>query len=129
MTVTRTVRESTPKVSTRELRALRLFERHGHRIERLAPDVYLVPSQDSARSYRVLYGEQESCLCPDHKIRGVNCVHIYVVGISLAKRRGESSPCLCYEGLVFVGHLVEDPGTGEEVEAFEPVSCRRCGNR
>ena len=39
----------------------------------------------------------------------------------------EERPCACYGGLVFVGHLVEDPETGEEAEAFEPYPCRRCG--
>ena len=28
--------------------------------------------------------------------------------------------------VVYIGHLVEDPGTGEEVEVFEAVPCRRC---
>ncbi len=36
----------------------------------------------------------------------------------------EERPCACYGGLVYVGHLVEEDG--EEVEAFEPVPCRRC---
>jgi hypothetical protein len=27
----------------------------------------------------------------------------------------------CYEGVVYIGHLVEDPGTGEEVEVLERV--------
>ncbi len=31
----------------------------------------------------------------------------------------------CYEGLVFIGHLVEDDETGETAEVFEPVPCRR----
>jgi hypothetical protein len=35
-------------------------------------------------------------------------------------------PCACYEGAVYIGHLVEDPGTGEEVEVIEAVPCRRC---
>ena len=35
-------------------------------------------------------------------------------------------PHACYEGVICVGHLVEDPGTGEEVEVFESVACRRC---
>ena len=34
--------------------------------------------------------------------------------------------CACLDGVVCVGHLVEDPGTGEEVEVIEAVSCRRC---
>ncbi len=32
----------------------------------------------------------------------------------------------CYEGVLYIGHLVEDPGTGEEVEVIEAVPCRRC---
>jgi hypothetical protein len=32
----------------------------------------------------------------------------------------------CYGGVVYIGHLVEDPGTGEEVEVIEAVPCRRC---
>jgi hypothetical protein len=37
-----------------------------------------------------------------------------------------ASPHACYEGVVYIGHLVEDPGAGEEVEVFEAVPCRRC---
>ena len=32
--------------------------------------------------------------------------------------------CACYEGLVFIGHLVE--ADGEEVEVIDAVPCRRC---
>jgi hypothetical protein len=37
-------------------------------------------------------------------------------------------PCGCIAGVVYIGHMVigED---GEEVEVFEAVSCRRCGDR
>jgi hypothetical protein len=36
-------------------------------------------------------------------------------------------PHACTDGGVYIGHLVvEDPGTGEEVEVFEAVPCRRC---
>lgn len=38
----------------------------------------------------------------------------------------ESGPCACYEGLVFVGHLVESEADGEEVEVVEAIPCRRC---
>jgi len=37
------------------------------------------------------------------------------------------APHGCYEGLVFIGHLVEEDG--EEVEVFEAVPCRRCSDR
>jgi hypothetical protein len=35
-------------------------------------------------------------------------------------------PHACLSGVVYIGHLVEDPGTGEEVEVIEAVPCRRC---
>ena len=35
-------------------------------------------------------------------------------------------PHACTDGVVYVGHLVEDPGTGEEVEVVDAVPCRRC---
>ncbi len=34
------------------------------------------------------------------------------------------APHGCYDGLVFIGRLVEEDG--EEVEVFESVPCRRC---
>ena len=34
-------------------------------------------------------------------------------------------PHACYEGFVYIGHLVEDE-CGEEVEVVEAVPCRRC---
>ena len=37
-------------------------------------------------------------------------------------------PHACYQGVVYIGHVVEDPGTGEEVEVLEAVPCRRCAD-
>ena len=37
-------------------------------------------------------------------------------------------PCACLDGVVYIGHLVEDPGTGEETEVIEAVPCRRCAD-
>ena len=34
----------------------------------------------------------------------------------------------CYEGLVYIGHLVEDED-GDTAEVFEQVPCRRCAER
>jgi hypothetical protein len=34
----------------------------------------------------------------------------------------------CLDGVVYIGHLVEDPGTGEEVERVEALPCRRCAD-
>jgi len=35
------------------------------------------------------------------------------------------APCGCYDGFVYIGHMVTDE-SGEEVEVFESVPCRRC---
>jgi hypothetical protein len=35
-------------------------------------------------------------------------------------------PHACLDGVVYLGHLVEDPGTGDEVEVIEAVPCRLC---
>jgi len=41
----------------------------------------------------------------------------------------EATECFaCYEGLVYIGHLVDDE-TGETAEVFEPVPCRHCATR
>ncbi len=34
----------------------------------------------------------------------------------------------CYEGVVYIGHLVEDED-GDTAEVFEPVPCRRCSEK
>jgi hypothetical protein len=73
--------------STRETRALDLYRHHGRDIERISPDVYLVPSCSGEGTYRVDYAA-ESCSCPDHEIRGEACKHVLAVGILRAKRRG-----------------------------------------
>ena len=41
---------------------------------------------------------------------------------------GLERPHACYEGVVYIGHLVEDPGSGDEVEVIEAVPCRRCAD-
>ena len=37
-------------------------------------------------------------------------------------------PHACTDGVVYIGRLVEDPGSVEEVEIIEAVSCRRCAD-
>jgi hypothetical protein len=37
-------------------------------------------------------------------------------------------PHACTDGVVYIGHLVEDPGTGEEIEVIEAVPCRKCAD-
>jgi hypothetical protein len=41
----------------------------------------------------------------------------------------DECPHACLEGVVYIGHLVEDPGSGEETEVIEAVPCRRCTER
>ena len=38
----------------------------------------------------------------------------------------DERPHACTDGVVYIGHLVEDPGTGEETEVVDAVPCRRC---
>jgi hypothetical protein len=35
-------------------------------------------------------------------------------------------PHACTDSVVYIGHLVEDLGTGDEVEVVKAVPCRRC---
>jgi len=41
----------------------------------------------------------------------------------------DEHPHGCYEGVVYIGHMVADGETGEEAEVFESVPCRRCADR
>jgi hypothetical protein len=36
----------------------------------------------------------------------------------------DETPHGCYEGVVYLGHLIEEDG--EEVEVIEAIPCRRC---
>lgn len=36
----------------------------------------------------------------------------------------EECPCACLEGVVYIGHMVEEDG--DEVEVVEAIPCRRC---
>jgi hypothetical protein len=36
----------------------------------------------------------------------------------------DETPHGCYEGFVYLGHLIEEDG--EEVEVIEAIPCRRC---
>jgi hypothetical protein len=127
---TTTVHHPAPD-STREQRGLRLYREHGEGIERVAPDFYLVPSQDGERFYHVDYAG-ETCDCPDHEYRGVACVHVYAVGVKLAKRRAKTARCSgCGEGFGASGLLEVGPemvAMGEGVREGERY-CRPCARR
>lgn len=80
---------------TRESRALELFRSRGHEIRRTGPNTYLVPSATGPGFYDVDYA-RESCTCPDHEHRGLNCLHVLCVGVLVSKRRAaraRSSAC------------------------------------
>jgi SWIM zinc finger len=89
MAVEPSIRSESPQSSanTRAERALELYHERGRGIERITPNLYLVPSCTGEGVYRVDYAA-ESCSCPDHEIRGEVCKHILAVGILRAKRRG-----------------------------------------
>jgi hypothetical protein len=38
----------------------------------------------------------------------------------------EEAPHGCYEGFVYIGHIVEDKLDGEPQEVIERVPCRKC---
>ena len=38
----------------------------------------------------------------------------------------QDHPHACNDGVIYIGHLVEDPGTGEETEVVDAVPCCRC---
>jgi uncharacterized Zn finger protein len=76
--------------STRELRALELYENRGHLIRSIASDTYEVPSCGmQGQRYTVRYGghAREACTCKDFEF-GHICKHLLAVGIMHAARRG-----------------------------------------
>jgi hypothetical protein len=76
---------------TRIGRAVLLLDEHGDEIERVAHDLYMVPSCSGTDTYRVRYGgDVETCECSNFAFHGDEepCKHILSVAISRAKRRG-----------------------------------------
>ncbi len=129
-----------PNHDTRELRALELYRTRGHEIERIAPNIYMVPSCTGSGAYRVDYA-LEVCGCRDFARRRGNCKHLLAVGILKASRRSgvkevrtmrvvagdpfafaaKRGGCpSCFGGYVTV--TVEEDGQ----ERAEAVPCRRC---
>ena len=85
---TRSLAHPAPGPTTRAARALRLYEERGHEIERLAEDLYRVPSCTGHSVYTVRYGDVEACECPDFLYGGGrSCKHLLAVGIAHAKKR------------------------------------------
>jgi hypothetical protein len=61
--------------STREARGLELYRRGG--IERIARDLYIVPSRTRRRAEYLVDLERETCECRDHTRTGRPCLHMY----------------------------------------------------
>ncbi len=61
--------------STRESRGLELYRCGG--IERIARDLYIVPSRTRRRVEYLVDLAAESCECADHKRHGGPCLHAY----------------------------------------------------
>jgi hypothetical protein len=97
---TTSIRTDSPEVTpnARAERALELYRLRGQDIEPIAPDLYLLPSQDGKRSYRVDY-RNETCSCPDHNFHPeMACKHILAAGVLYAKRRARRALCDgCFE--------------------------------
>ena len=54
----------------------------------------------------------------------------FVIEQSLAhpSTEEEAPPCVCIAGVAYIGHMVEDSETGDEVEVFEAMLCHRCAD-
>ncbi len=61
--------------STREQRGRELYRRGG--IERIARDLYIVPSRTKRRVEYLVDLAAETCECADHKRHGGPCLHAY----------------------------------------------------
>jgi hypothetical protein len=61
--------------STREQRGLELYRCGG--IERIARDLYIVPSRTQRRVEYLVDLERETCECRDHARTGGACLHTY----------------------------------------------------
>ena len=135
---TTSVADRRHETTTREHRALELYRTRGHAIERIAEDVFRVPSCAGEGFYTVRYGAVEACDCLAFLYGGGrSCKHLLAVGIAHAKRRfttvrtigaaGDPFPYAgdhgghgCYGGVVYLTY--EEDGH----EWLEPVPCRRC---
>jgi uncharacterized Zn finger protein len=50
--------------------------------------VYIVPSQNSQKSYKVdLTGEDPTCNCPDFEERGKACKHVFAVAFTVVHKQ------------------------------------------
>ncbi len=96
------------RLDTREERALALYHARGREIERIAPNVYLVPSCSGDHAYRVDLSD-ESCNCPDARRHpDLNCKHILAAAVKRAKRRGTTARRLAALEAQYQHELLDD---------------------
>jgi transposase-like protein len=127
-----------PQPQTREERGLNIFELG--QVKRLGEDSYLVASQSGNGTYHVSRIEAKwVCECPDHKMRGVSCKHIYATIFSTTLREKASSQNFApeMEGDVRVtskclvcgsSHILKwgfrYRGNGTRVQRYKCANCR-----
>jgi len=75
-------------------------------------EMFLVPSQNSNRKYKVILRKSWSCDCPDFKFRKVKCKHIYAVEFLLKMREKVNS----------------DSTIPIENEFLNDIKCAYCGS-
>jgi hypothetical protein len=84
--------ESSVKRSSRAERALALYRERGHLIHRFGTGLYRVPSCSEEGSYYTVDYLDETCTCRDFEFgHGRACKHILAVGVSVARRRGDTA--------------------------------------
>jgi hypothetical protein len=83
----------------------------------MAPAVLEHPEARTTRRHLMATEESSACAHPSTKD------HDDTVGAHYASLERLGSHA-CYEGVVYIGHLVEEDG--EETEVYEAVACRRC---
>jgi hypothetical protein len=111
-------KDITQMIASRAERGYQLYLRARQLITKTGPETYTVPASGDG-TYTVHYGGKvEDCECTDFEVHRdeISCKHLTAVALLFAKRR---------RGRVnYIGHMVEDPETGEEVEVFERVGRR-----
>ena len=107
--------------TTRTERALELYRIRGGEIERIAEDLFRVPSCTGAGFYTVRYGDVEACDCPDFEYGGGrSCKHLLAVGIAHAKKRFTTVRTIGVAGDPFAH-------AATLAAALAAVECAECG--
>jgi putative transposase len=99
--------------TSREERGLTIFELG--QVKRINENTYVVASQSGNGTYHVSRVDASwTCECPDHKVRGVSCKHIYATIFSTTLREKASSQNFA-------------PEVATDVET--PTKCLVCGSK